>query len=249
MNHSHNITKITEILNISNKLLILTGAGVSAESGFPTFRGKDGLWNQTEIQKMATPDGFRNDPVAVWEWYCWRRELVLKGKPNPGHYAIADLEKLFDDFLLATQNVDNLHRLAGNEKVMELHGNIFREKCLSCDFNRYSEKIYSTPPNCPDCGELLRPDVVWFGESLAPDVISAVWSFSRQADCIMVVGTSAVVYPCAELPFIVKRNDGKVIEVNLDATPISSIADVSIRGKSGEILPEIVEKYKQTQKK
>ncbi len=239
------IERAARILANTGALLVFTGAGVSAESGFPTFRGKDGLWNQYEIQKMATPEGFTHDPRAVWEWYSWRRGLVLKGKPNPGHYAIARLERLFDDFLVATQNVDNLHRIAGNTKIAELHGNIFAEKCTRCGFKRWSEEIYTEPPRCPECGALLRPDVVWFGEMLDPRVVEQVWTFAEHADTILVVGTSVVVYPAAQLPDIVRSHGGRIIEVNLDPTPISHLAEVSIRGKSGEILPKIVEKLEE----
>ena len=238
------ILRAARILADTQTLMVFTGAGVSAESGFPTFRGKDGLWNQYEIQKMATPEGFAQDPAAVWEWYCWRRGLVLKGKPNPGHYAIAELERSFEDFLLVTQNVDNLHRVAGNQKIVELHGNIFAEKCTRCDFRRWSEEIYEEPPHCPKCGALPRPDVVWFGEPLDPKDVERAWSCAERADTIMVVGTSAVVYPAAQLPEIVHARGGRVIEVNLDPTPVTLIATVSIRGKSGQILPKIVEHFK-----
>jgi len=249
MSRDNLIIEAAKILAEANSLMILTGAGVSAESGFPTFRGENGLWKNHEVTKMATPEGFTRDPKLVWEWYCWRRKLVLDGEPNPGHYAFVEMENLFEQFMLATQNIDNLHQTAGSEKVIEVHGNIFIEKCTACEFKRKSDEIYEDIPKCPECGNMLRPDVVWFGEALPVDALEVCWSFSQNADCIIVAGTSGVVYPAAELPYIVSRNSGKVIEVNLEPSPISNIADVALFGKSGKILPTLIEEYKRNEAK
>ncbi len=238
------IDKAAEIIASSSSLLVLTGAGISAESGVPTFRGKGGLWKSFSVEDLATPEGFARNPKVVWEWYSWRRGLVRSVEPNPGHFAVAELENLFDDFLLATQNVDRLHHRAGSRKVVELHGNIFGERCTRCDFRRESYDSYDEPPTCPSCGALLRPDVVWFGEPLPEDALHAAISFAQKAECALVVGTSAVVYPAAELPYIVKNGGGRVVEVNLEPTPVTRIADVSVFGKSGTTMPQIVEGVK-----
>lgn len=228
---------LLEKLRQANFVVVLTGAGVSAESGIPTFRGKDGLWKNYRAEELATPYAFNNNPQLVWEFYEWRREIIRKASPNPAHYAIAELERVVKKFLLITQNVDNLHRLAGSQNIIELHGNIFRNRCSDCS------KIYQDigptphPPKC-ECGGLLRPDVVWFGESIPQ--IGEAFARSSECDLMLVIGTSGIVEPAASLPFYAKQAGAFIIEINLSETPITAIADRSLFGKAGEILPQII---------
>jgi NAD-dependent deacetylase len=224
-------------------LLVLTGAGVSAESGIPTFRGTDGLWRTHRAEDLATPQAFDHNPRLVWEWYEYRRRIIESAEPNAAHEAIARLEASVDDFLLVTQNVDGLHARAGSEKIVELHGNIFRNKCSIED--RVVEKIVSDDqiPLC-DCGAYLRPDVVWFGESLPNRVLEEAFTFAARCDLMMVVGTSGLVHPAASLPSTAKSHGAWVLEVNLEPTPITRFADHSIFGKAGEVLPRMVEMLK-----
>jgi len=232
------ILKLKKEIRKVKTLIVLTGAGVSKESGVPTFRGKDGLWRNFDATQLATPEAFRKDPKLVWEWYNWRREIIIKAKPNPAHFGIKKLEDFIPDFLLVTQNVDNLHRESGSKKMVEIHGNIFRTRCTECISIKFEKRVYKEeelPPKCEKCGGLLRPDVVWFGEPIPIDVLSRIQEFSKRANAILVVGTSALVYPAAYLPFIIKERGGKVFEINPDITPLTHIADISIRGKAGEI--------------
>ncbi len=234
------INSIVEILRNSKSVMVLTGAGISAESGISTFRGSDGLWEKFKVEDIATPSAFYRDSDLVWRWYSDRRKGMLEAKPNPGHIAIAKLESFFDDFLLITQNIDNLHHRAGSKNLSEIHGNIFREFCTNCSFARASNECYDSTPKCPKCGAKLRPDVVWFGEQLPKKELEFSFDFASRADTIIVIGTSAIVYPVAELPYIVKSSSGKVIEVNLAETPLTQIADVSILEKAGIVLPAIL---------
>ena len=235
------IKRAADIITSSKKLLVFTGAGISAESGIPTFRGQDGLWENYRVEDVATPEAFSRNPRLVWKFYSERRRKALSVKPNAAHYAVARLEKLFDDFLVVTQNVDDLHRKAGNKKLLEIHGNLFREKCTACAFIRNSESSYEEPPLCPDCGAMLRPDVVWFGEPLPEKEINEAFEFAEGADVVIVIGTSAVVFPAAQIPFIVCNHGGKVIEVNLEPTPVTDTANVSIFEKCGIVLPKILD--------
>ncbi len=234
------INSIVEMLKNSESVMVLTGAGISAESGISTFRGIDGLWEKFKVEDIATPSAFYRDSDLVWRWYSDRRKGMLEAKPNLGHIAIAELESFFDDFLLVTQNIDNLHRRAGSKNLLEIHGNIFREFCTNCSFARASSECYNSTPKCPKCGAKLRPDVVWFGEQLPKKELELSFDFASRADTIIVIGTSAIVYPVAELPYIVKSSSGKVIEVNLTETPLTQIADVSILEKAGIVLPAIL---------
>ncbi|GAI00629.1 unnamed protein product [marine sediment metagenome] len=238
------IEKVIEILNSSKSLFILTGAGISAESGIPTFRGTDGLWKNYSATDLATPEAFEKNPELVWEWYHWRQGIILKAEPNPAHFAVAELEKKFNNFLLLTQNVDNLHRRAGSKKVLELHGNIFRARCLSCGRIVHHQiepgKEIINLPKC-DCEGLLRPDIVWFGEQIPQDIWQASLEFLSAADTSIICGTSGIVWPAAAIPEMAKKNRAKIIEINLEPTPISSIVDVSILGKAGKILPLIIQ--------
>jgi NAD-dependent deacetylase len=231
-----NIEKVKDFLINCKRLLVLTGAGVSKESGIPTFRGKDGLWRNFDATQLATPYAFERDPLLVWEWYNWRREIILKATPNAAHYGIKKLEDIISDFLLVTQNVDDLHREAGSEKLLEIHGNIFRTKCSRCGIKKFEKRVYKKselPPKCEKCGSILRPDVVWFGEPIPGDILENIYNFLNKRPDVLVVGTSALVYPAAYIPYIAKEKGGKIVEINPDITPLSDIADISIREKAG----------------
>jgi len=223
-----------------SSLLVLTGAGVSAESGIPTFRGTDGLWKKYRAEDLASPEAFQKNPQLVWEWYEYRRNLIEKATPNAAHRAITQLEELFPHFLLVTQNVDGLHLKAGSGKVIELHGNIFRSRC-----SRNGSVVKETaksgfPPRC-ECGAYLRPDVVWFGESLPVDAVKRAFEFATKCAAMIVAGTSGVVEPAASLPSVAKRHGAWLLEINVEPTPVTRFADESIFGEAGKILPWIVE--------
>ncbi|AAC07893.1 SIR2 family NAD-dependent protein deacylase [Aquifex aeolicus] len=222
-------------------IVTLTGAGISAESGIPTFRGKDGLWNKFKPEELATPEAFFRNPKLVWEWYDWKRQLIAKAQPNEGHKILTKMEEEFPNFYLITQNVDGLHQRAGSKKVIELHGNIWKVRCVECGNERYeyTTPLPEIPPKCEKCGGLLRPGVVWFGESLPVDALSRAYELSREAHVFIVVGTSGVVYPAAELPFVAKENGAQVIEVNPEETPITKIADMHFKEKASTGLKKV----------
>jgi NAD-dependent deacetylase len=234
-------------LRLAGRVCVLTGAGVSAESGVPTFRASDGLWEGHRIEDVASPEGFDRDPALVWNFYNARRANVATVKPNPGHYALVKLEERWpDDFTLATQNVDGLHRAAGSRNVLEVHGSLHRTRCLGCGTvaNRGLEPL-GPAPECPKCHGALRPDIVWFGEALPEDIWEAAMMAAYSCDVLLVVGTSAVVHPAASLIPIAKRGrspGAKVIEVNLTETEASRLADVGLYGHSGQVLPKLVER-------
>jgi NAD-dependent deacetylase len=229
---------------------VLTGAGVSAESGVPTFRASDGLWEGHRIEDVASPDGWDRNPALVWQFYNARRENVAKVKPNPGHHALVEMEKLWGkNFCLVTQNVDGLHIEAGSQNVLEIHGSLRHTRCLGCGVvaNRGLEPL-GEAPQCPECHDRIRPHIVWFGEGLDDDVWSAAMTAAAECDVLLVVGTSAVVHPAASLVPIAKRYKAipaKVIEVNLTRTEASAYADVGLYGPSGVMLPKLVEKLNQ----
>jgi len=232
----------TEKLRGAKQVAVLTGAGVSAESGVPTFRGADGLWRRRRAEDLATPKAFARDPRLVWEWYDWRRQLIAGCEPNPAHHAIAALETGVPEFLLITQNVDGLHRKAGNCKLVELHGNLWRLRCLTegALIENVETPLPSIPPRCV-CGALLRPDVVWFGEALPTEAIRRAYQAAESCDVMLVVGTSALVQPAASLPMIAKAHGAYVVEVNLEPTPLSSLVDEAHHGRAGEILPRLLD--------
>jgi len=234
------LPSIAARLKNSRSLLVLTGAGVSAESGIPTFRGADGLWRRYRPEELATPQAFERNPELVWEWYQYRRDLIAKAEPNAAHRVIAHLEELFCDFLLVTQNVDGLHHRAGSRKIAELHGNIFRNRCSRDGKLVEGSRRTDGLPRC-GCGAYLRPDVVWFGEPLPHHVIDRAFSFASRCDAMMVVGTSGVVHPAASLPSVAKSHGAWILEVNIEPTPITHLADESLFGQAGEILPELEE--------
>lgn len=221
----------------------LTGAGVSAESGVPTFRdAQTGLWARYRPEDLASPQAFAENPAQVWEWYQWRRGLVSRALPNPAHYALADLEKRISRFTLITQNVDGLHHTAGSRQVIELHGNIWRNKC-SRD-GAQVEVVTSNqenPPRCPRCSGLVRPDVVWFGEQLPVEALEAAWDAAQHCAVFLSIGTSGLVQPAASLPLIAVQSGATLIEINPDETPLTPHASFSLRGPAGLILPELLQ--------
>ncbi len=237
------IRRAAELLRVAERVAVLTGAGVSAESGVPTFRGAGGLWEGHRVEDVATPEAFADDPVLVWRFYNMRRNNLLNIRPNPGHFALAEMEKRWgsDRFTLCTQNIDGLHRAAGSQRVLELHGALARVRCVRCNYKaeRPGEKLDDLP-RCPECNELIRPDIVWFHEMLPHDVWLEAHIAAEECDCFLVVGTTAVVYPAAGLVTIARSRGAKVIEVNVEASAVSDVVDVSLRGKSGQVLPRLL---------
>jgi len=227
---------------------VLTGAGISAESGVPTFRGKDGLWKKFRPEELATFEAFISNPKLVWEWYLYRRKILDEVKPNPGHLALVEFQRFFEDFTLVTQNVDGLHQKAGSSEVIELHGNIRRNRCIDCGkvFETLETIKEGALPLC-DCQGRIRPDVVWFGEMLPQEAIDKAFFVSSECELFFSIGTSAVVHPAASLPFMAKRKGSFLVEVNIQPTELSFIADEKLLGKAGEILPEIVKFFRKTE--
>ena len=229
------------LLKDARSIAVLTGAGISAESGIPTFRGASGLWKEFRPEELATPEAFARDPQTVWEWYHWRRRLIAGAKPNAGHLALARMEQRAPRFTLATQNVDGLHQAAGSKAVLELHGSIWTVRCSQCghewvDRNTAEDR---RPPYC-QCGALARPGVVWFGEDLPSDVWRGAEEAVRNCNLLLVIGTSAVVYPAAGLAPLARSSGAKIIEINIERSPVSSIVDVPLTGQAGHILAELV---------
>ena len=225
------------------KIVFVTGAGISQESGIPTFRGKDGLWRNYDAMKLATIDAFYDDPKLVWEWYNERRHNIFSAEPNQGHKAIAELEK-FAEVVVLTQNIDGLHQKAGSTKVLELHGSIVKIKCTVCDFNDEIMTDFSENPPLCKCGNILRPDVVWFGESLPQDVWQNAIIHANQCDLMIIAGTSLVVSPANTLPIYAKQNNAMLIEINPENTEMSSEMDLTIKNTSANALPEFVSLFK-----
>ncbi len=232
--------QVSEQLKNSKKIVLVTGAGISQESGIPTFRGKDGLWRKYDAMQLATIDAFYSNPKLVWEWYDERRRNILAAKPNPGHLAIAELEK-YKEVHVLTQNIDGLHQRAGSKSVYELHGSIITIKCTVCDFKDKIESSFSELPPICKCGNILRPDVVWFGESLPQDVWHDAIQQASTCDTMIVVGTSLAVSPANLLPVYAKQNGATMIEVNPEETMMSASMDLSLRASAAKSLPEIVE--------
>jgi NAD-dependent deacetylase len=235
------IREVAGLLRQMPRVAVLTGAGISAESGIPTFRGKNGLWKQFRAEDLATPEAFERDPALVWEWYDWRRGIIAGREPNAGHLILARWEKELPGFVLITQNVDGLHRRAGSKNILELHGNIWQVRCL--DEGTVSENFESplpgVPPRCPACGGFLRPNVVWFGEALPRLILEQAQAASMAAELMFVIGTSAYVQPAASLPLVAAEAGAKIVEINPDYTPLSTHANYSLHGKAGEVLLQI----------
>ncbi|MDP2681898.1 MAG: NAD-dependent deacylase [Deltaproteobacteria bacterium] len=239
-NIKYSIQDIKERLHKSNAVTILTGAGISAESGVPTFRGKNGLWKNFRPDELATPEAFKKDPCLVWEWYDSRRQVLSRLKPNPGHFTIAEIEKRAKEFTLITQNVDGLHQLAGSKNIIELHGNIWRVRCLKCcKVTENRDVPIKILPFC-ECGGLLRPDVVWFGEMLSDNTMTKAFVASDNCGIMFVIGTSGAVHPTASLALRAKDEGAFIVEINIESTPLSASADATLFGKSGDILPQLL---------
>ena len=221
---------------------MLTGAGISAESGVPTFRGADGIWQNRRATDLATLEAFARDPELVWEFYNWRRGLLSKVSFNDGHKALVTLENLVQNFTLITQNVDGLHRLAGTRHLLEIHGNMWEVRCTKCGMLSMDQSPDMGPlPRCTRCDGLLRPNVVWFGESLDPDILNQAFEAARTCDVMLIVGTSGIVQPAASLSLHAKQEGATVAEINLEKTPQSEHMDFVFTGKAGEMLPILVE--------
>jgi NAD-dependent deacetylase len=230
-----------EWLAASTAVAVLTGAGISAESGIPTFRGAGGLWKEFKPEDLATPEAFARDPRLVWEWYNWRREQIAPAMPNAAHRALVDLEKRKARFTLITQNVDGLHDLAGSGKILKLHGDIWRMRCVACGANFPNRRVPlpKIPPHCA-CGGLARPGVVWFGEPLPDGMMQEAEHAAASAQVFLVIGTSATVYPAAGLIPHAKDAGARVIEINPEPGPLSGLADCVFPGRAGEWLPQLV---------
>jgi len=240
---------LVEYLAAAKRVAVLTGAGISAESGVPTFRDPDGLWQQFRPEELANVEAFLNNPVLVQGWYAHRRAVVEEVQPNPGHYALTELEKLVcergGDFLLSTQNVDGLHTRAGSEQIIELHGTLTRSYCIDCTRPASENELAAIESGktaaCPECGGLLRPDVVWFGEMLPEGTMECATEAAATCDVFLSVGTSAVVYPAAGLPLIARESGAYVAEINPQPSDIASRLSEHVAGKAGEVLPRLME--------
>lgn len=251
------LERARELIAGAERIVVLTGAGVSAESGVPTFRGSQGLWKSYRPEELATPEAFRRDPRLVWEWYAWRREFIGGCAPNDAHRALAGLALNGGRTTLVTQNVDGLHHRAAEAVAgdggdptpghpFEVHGAIHRDRCSGCGLRTHGRtdidhSSAETLPRCAECSAMLRPDVVWFGEALDPSVIGASFEAAREADVCLVVGTSAVVYPAASVPEVTLQAGGRIIEINPESTPLTSLAAVTLRGQAGELVPAVVD--------
>lgn len=235
--------RLVRALRVARRVGALTGAGISAESGIPTFRdAQTGLWARFRPEELATPEAFRRNPQLVWDWYAWRRGLVAGATPNAAHRALARLQTLVPEFTLVTQNVDGLHQRAGSTGVVELHGNIHRSKCFVEDTVVEGwQETEERPPRCPNCGAHLRPDVVWFGETLPPAAIARADAVARECDLFFSIGTSAAVFPAAQLPMTALQGAATVVEINKDPTPLTGAATFSLLGAAGTILPALIE--------
>ncbi|MFC2103468.1 NAD-dependent deacetylase [Bacteroidota bacterium] len=235
---------LIEKLKKSSSIVFFTGAGISAESGIPTFRGKGGIWNKLKPEELANFDAFMRNPEMVWEWYNHRKKIIHDSQPNAAHLTISEMQNHFKDVTVVTQNIDNLHRRAGSEKIYELHGNIERNFCINCK-KFYNEQLNFSNgiPKC-ECGGLIRPDVVWFGEYLPEDQFLGGERASTNSDVFFIVGTSAVVYPAVGLVNTAKQSGAVLVEVNVEPTDISAYVDYSFKGEAGKILPKILEDYK-----
>ena len=235
---------IVEKIRDFRKIVFVTGAGISQESGIPTFRGNEGLWRNYDPMKLATIDAFYDDPKLVWEWYNDRRKNILNAQPNEGHTAIAELEK-YAEVVVLTQNIDGLHQRGGSTKVLELHGSIIKIKCTVCDYNEEMKLEISTVPPMCKCGNILRPDVIWFGEGLPQDVWQEAIIHASQCDLMIIAGTSLVVSPANTLPLYAKQNNAFLLEINPENTEMSSEMNMEIRNSSAIALPKLVSLFRE----
>ena len=234
---------IDKILD-AKRVVFFTGAGISAESGIPVFRGKDGIWNKLKPEELANFNAFLRNPELVWEWYQHRKKIVSGSGPNAAHRAIVEMENYLPDVKVITQNIDNLHKRAGSKTVYELHGNIERNYCIKCKKVYYDNvPLEDKIPKC-ECGGLIRPDVVWFGEYLPQEQFDASYMAAENADIFFIVGTSAIVYPAASLIYKAKESGATLVEINIERTEVSGIVNFSLFGKAGEVLPEVLNNLK-----
>lgn len=237
--------KLISLLKRAERIMVSTGAGISTESGVPAFRGEGGLWENFRPEELATPEAFQRDPAKVWKWYDWRRQMIRKVEPNSGHYALVEMESMIPRFFLFTQNIDGLHQKAGSKMVHELHGNIWRVRCLKEKkiFESFETPFQEIPPRC-SCGSLIRPDVVWFGEPLPVEVLTTAHQVAENCDFFFLIGSSATVEPAASLAFVAKNSGAVIVEINDEITPVTEIANECFLGKSGVILPALVQEIK-----
>jgi len=232
------ILEVRDRIQQARSLAVLTGAGISADSGVPTFRGAEGLWKSFRSEALASPEAFARDPQLVWEWYNWRRELLATKRPNAAHEALVQLETLIPDFWVITQNVDGLHAAAGTQNLSEIHGNIWKVRCTQCHNITLNDDVpLPFPPSCANCGGLLRPHIVWFGESLATEDLEQSYAALQRCDILLIIGTSGIVYPAASFASVAKGHGAFVVEMNMEATPHSSVMDVSFQGRAKELVP------------
>jgi len=233
---------VREWLANAASVAALTGAGISAESGIPTFRGPGGLWRTYRAEDLATPQAFARDPHLSWEWYNWRRGIIATAEPNAGHVALAEVERRLPSFTLLTQNVDGLHDRAGSRRILKVHGDIWTLRCTACarEWRDARPSLPELPPKC-ECGGLARPGVVWFGEGLPEDVWSAAVDAVRAAQVLLVIGTSALVYPAAGLVQLAQSAGAKVVEINVAETPVSAMVDLSWRASATTALPQLIQ--------
>jgi NAD-dependent deacetylase len=240
------ILDAAQILAGSQVTAVSTGAGISSESGIATFRGSDGIWNRLNPEELASREGFLSDPPLVWKWYRQRLFTARDRDPNPGHTALAEMEQMIPSFTVITQNVDNLHARAGSSNVVELHGNIEKFKCLECSHPAEFDPGWGDePPRCRLCGSLIRPDIVWFGEMLPREELQYAFEISSSSDTFLIIGTSGTVQPAAQLPLMAAGNGARLIEVNVTESAFTSDVDIFLRGRSGEILPRILDKLRE----
>ncbi len=230
---------LKEQIKQAKRIVFVTGAGMSQESGIPTFRGKEGYWRNYDPMKLATIAAFYQDPVLVWEWYNERRRNILAAQPNSGHWAIAELEK-FVEVVILTQNIDGLHQRSGSSNVLELHGSIIKIKCTVCSFKDTVQENFKTSPPLCECGGMLRPDVVWFGESLDQEIWNRAINYASETELMIIVGTSLVVSPANSLPMYTKQNDGILVEINPNKTENVGKMDLAIQQTSSQAIPELV---------
>jgi NAD-dependent deacetylase len=236
-------------LRAAHRVVILTGAGISAESGIPTFReAQTGLWSRFSPEELATPEAFARNPKLVWEWYEWRRDLISKAQPNAGHLALVELERLLPEVTIVTQNVDGLHQRAGSNKVIEFHGNIFRDLCSKDSHVALRAPGDSVPPICSRCGAFIRPGVVWFGESIPGEALRRATACVDACDTLLSIGTSSLVYPAAALAERALTRDGFVAEINPATTPLNARAQISLRESAAVALPRLLEQLKRVDK-
>ncbi len=236
------LAALADCLRKAQRVAVLTGAGISAESGVPTFRdAQTGLWARYRAEDLATPEAFARDPKLVWAWYAWRRERVIDAQPNAGHLALAGLEQRIRQLTLITQNVDGLHQRAGSRKVVELHGSILRVVCSRACGEQSAYDPIAAPPPCPLCGAHLRPDVVWFGETLPVQALARASAAANDCELFFSIGTSALVYPAADLPFAAAAAGAKIVEINAATTSLTPHAHFVVQGPAGKVLPQLLD--------